>query len=237
MRCTAPTTSGCVGVARPRRVEAHLVADAGRALGEHEHAVGELRRLLDVVGHEHHGARPLAQEPRQLAAHAQPRQVVERRERLVHQQQVGLAGRAPAPARRAAACRPTAGAGSGPRRPVRPTSPSEVLGPAAPARPLRPRAAAPAACSRPTVSQGKRPSCWNTMRDRAGALDAPRVGVSQPEQRFSSVVLPQPEGPTSATNSPRGRRVERPAAPRTAPKACVTPIERAAGASSRGHRS
>src|ERR1043166_9064325 len=31
----------------------------------------------------------------------------------------------------------------------------------------------------------------------------PVVGLSKPESRLSSVVLPHPEGPTRATNSPR----------------------------------
>src|SRR5687767_11343478 len=41
------------------------------------------------------------------------------------------------------------------------------------------------------------------MRTRSGRRTTPSVGRSQPEQRFSRVVLPHPEGPTTATNSPR----------------------------------
>ena len=92
---TARTTSGWV--ASRGRGTARRTSSRTRAgpLGEHEHAVGELRRLLDVVGHEHDRARLLAQQPRQLAAHAEAGQVVEGREGLVHEQQVGVAGQGP----------------------------------------------------------------------------------------------------------------------------------------------
>ena len=40
-----------------------------------------------------------------------------------------------------------------------------------------------------------------SMRSPATSID-PSVGVSRPPIRFSSVVLPEPEGPMSARNSP-----------------------------------
>ena len=80
-------------VARTRGREPHLVAHACGTIGQHEHAVGELCRLLDVVRHEHHGAGLHLQHASELQTHPQPRQVVERRERLVHQQQIRVAAK------------------------------------------------------------------------------------------------------------------------------------------------
>lgn len=62
------------------------------ARSEDDHAIADLHGLLDVVGDEHHRARPLLERRDQLAAHPVARLVVERGERLVHQQHVGLAG-------------------------------------------------------------------------------------------------------------------------------------------------
>ena len=83
---------GVGGGARTRHRQPHLVADAGRTIRQHQDAVGELGRLLDVVGHEDDRPRLLAQQPRQLLAHAEARQVVEGREGLVHEQEVGVSG-------------------------------------------------------------------------------------------------------------------------------------------------
>src|SRR5215210_612739 len=41
------------------------------------------------------------------------------------------------------------------------------------------------------------------MRTRPVLLTRPLSGLSKPASRLSSVVLPQPDGPTMATNSPR----------------------------------
>src|SRR5215213_4141912 len=41
------------------------------------------------------------------------------------------------------------------------------------------------------------------MRTRPRLTTLPLSGLSKPASRLSSVVLPQPEGPTTATNSPR----------------------------------
>ena len=74
-------------IARPRHGEQNFVAHPRRPLGQDQHAIRELRGFLDVMGDQNDRARLLAQDPRQFAPHLQPRQVVERRERLVHQQQ------------------------------------------------------------------------------------------------------------------------------------------------------
>jgi hypothetical protein len=60
-----------------------------------------------------------------------------------------------------------------------------------------------------TLFQGKSANCWNTTaRSGPGAvtglsptLTAPALGASNPAAMRRHVVLPQPEGPTMATNS------------------------------------
>ena len=74
-------------VAGPRHVEHDLVANAGRPLRQHQDAIRQLRRFLDVVRDEDDRSRLLAKNAGELAPHLQARQVVERRERLVHQEQ------------------------------------------------------------------------------------------------------------------------------------------------------
>ena len=66
------------------------------AVGEHEHPVGEQDRLVDVVGHEQdRRAVPLAQARWSRRVHPDAGEGVERAERLVEQQQVGLAHQGP----------------------------------------------------------------------------------------------------------------------------------------------
>src|SRR5262249_14712506 len=65
-----------------------------------------------------------------------------------------------------------------------------------------------------TLRHGKSASLWNT-KPSAGSMPAtgaprmrtaPALGCARPLMRFSVVDLPQPVGPTSATNSPRCTR-------------------------------
>ena len=58
-------------VAWTRCLDAYLVAHARRSLAQHEHTVGQLCRLLDVVGHEHDRARLLLQQSGQFSAEAE----------------------------------------------------------------------------------------------------------------------------------------------------------------------
>ena len=81
----------------------------------------------------------------------------------------------------------------------------------------------PSRNGRPTfsaiVNSGSRPSVWGTIasRDQSGRVGIPSIvpssGVSPPTIRFSSVVLPEPDGPTSAVIAPDGqlerRRIDR----------------------------
>src|ERR1700730_8663018 len=56
------------------------------------------------------------------------------------------------------------------------------------------------------------------MRTRPEHSTRPDDGLRKPENRLSSVVLPHPEGPTTATNSPREISRERSRNTSTAPK-------------------
>ena len=62
------------------------------ALAEDDHLVGEHERLVDVVGDEHDGLAELALQPVELDLEVGPHDRVDRAERLVHQQDVGVAG-------------------------------------------------------------------------------------------------------------------------------------------------
>ena len=58
-----------------------------------------------------------------------------------------------------------------------------------------------------TVSQGSSSGCWNITAQRAKLLVMlPFCTSSSPAARRSSVVLPQPDGPTSATQRPGASR-------------------------------
>ena len=137
---------------------------------------------------------------------------VDRGERLVHQQDLGLVGQragdrhALLHAARELPRVAVEGAASGrPTRPRRSTRRSASS----------PRAAC--ACAAGRRRSGARSSTGTASgctpgrpapsspaarrRARRRARTSPRVGASSPDMHFSSVVLPQPEGPTMQTNS------------------------------------
>ena len=70
----------------------HDGLDAARPRRHHRHAVGEIDRLLHVVGDEDHGLRRALPDAQQLALHQPAGLRVERAERLVHQQDLGIEG-------------------------------------------------------------------------------------------------------------------------------------------------
>ena len=80
----APTTSS------PRAALDHL------AVAHDEDAVAQLERLGQVVGDEHHRLADLVVQPDDLVLHVPADQRVERRERLVEEQHVRVAGQRPA---------------------------------------------------------------------------------------------------------------------------------------------
>ena len=80
-------------VPRMRQVDRNLTHDPARMGREDEEAVAHLHGLLDVVSDEQHGLDrqlPLAPEIEKIVAQRLGGENVERRERLVHQQDVGM---------------------------------------------------------------------------------------------------------------------------------------------------
>ena len=187
------------------------------ALAHDDHAVGELQRLFLVVGHEDRGvaggvvdfAQPAAQVPSAPAHRAR------RTARRAAARAARWPGRGPAP--RAGAGRRKAASGSASRG--RELHQIEQLhGAAADLRPRR-------AHGRPAAPSGRRrycraPSCGGTAHSagtrsrhcaparcdathpRRRRRSCPLVGCSSPAISRSSVVLPEPEGPSSAISSP-----------------------------------
>src|SRR5581483_5903140 len=80
---------GIVAIARAGNVD--RAAEPHAAAGQHQHAVGEDQRLVDVVGDQQHRGAVPAPQPQHQRVHGDPGQRVERAERLVEQQQAGLA--------------------------------------------------------------------------------------------------------------------------------------------------
>ena len=159
---------------------------------------------------------------------------VQRRQRLVEQQHLGLAGRARVPARRAGArpreaararLRPAARARSARAAPAharaaRPArQPAQRVGHVLPARSDAGRARSPGTRSRsaaaPAASRSRR-SVSSQVSPSAGTR--PRVGRSRPAAIRSTLVLPAPEGPASARHSP-GLDPQRQRRARSAPSA------------------
>src|SRR5262245_44351521 len=72
--------------AGPRHVDRHAVENSARARREHDYAIREVYRLVDVVGDEDHGLARATPDVEQERLHLIPRLHIERREWLVHQQ-------------------------------------------------------------------------------------------------------------------------------------------------------
>ena len=177
--------------------------------------VGERQRLFLVVGHEHDGRAEGCQQLLDLGAQAVAQARVERGERLVEQDQARLAEPAPGPRRRAAAGRPRArGAGDGRGRRAR--SARAARSPAARRRlpPGQPEAdvLGDAEVGEEQALLGHVADAPAVRRDvvlavvERSPLSAirPRSGWSKPAIRRSSVVLPDPEGPSTAAKPPAG---------------------------------
>src|SRR5919201_2526130 len=78
--------------ARPRQVDRHLLPDAPGTRGENDDAVAEVHRLLDVVGDENDGLACTGPEAHYFFLHRLTGLRIERAERLVHQQHLGIEG-------------------------------------------------------------------------------------------------------------------------------------------------
>ena len=207
MRCTAPHDLGLRRVARTRHAESRTSSRTRAGpLGQHEHAVGELRRLLDVVGHEHArcAAARAAGAPARAASAAASGSRATRTARP--SAAVGVAAER---ARQLDALTHAA------RELVRDSATRTAPGrsrSSSVARRLRRSAASvrcrsPSRMFSPTVSHGNRPSCWNTMRSRSGRSHRARRSAAAIRSTGSAAsILPQPDGPTRATNSPCAHR-------------------------------
>jgi hypothetical protein len=79
---------GVIVLPRPRHAHHDLVADA--AMRHHQHAVGEVRRLVGVVGDENDGLAGFPPDAQEVDAQATRGQLVQSAERLVHQQDARL---------------------------------------------------------------------------------------------------------------------------------------------------
>ena len=176
----------------------------------------QVDRLVDVVGDEQDGDAERCHSVADQVLQVGPGLCVDGGERLVHQQHARLVGERAGDRDallHAAGELPGMGAVRRRRAPPRP----------APRRPgARARARArffsfsgsSTFCR--TVIQGNRlrPYSWNTTAMPSGgpvtgspsSTTSPEVGASSPATHCSSVVLPQPDGPTTQTNSPAGDR-------------------------------
>ncbi len=196
---------------------------------------GEIDRLEHRMGDEHHGlARAACQSAEQVVVELEAGDLVERRERLVHQQQRRLGDQR---ARDRDAHLHAAGqlarigvARSRRARPARSAAATRAagVGAAAPAQLER------QPTLRATVAHGISVGSWNTKPIspcRAPACAAapghstvPRVGSLRPAIMRSAVDLPQPDGPSSETNSPGHRsRLKRSSAMTPLAKVLPTP--------------
>ena len=189
---------------RTRPLDRHLDLhhDPPRPRRHDRHAVSEVERLLHVVRDQHDRARLLAQRLREPLLERAARDLVERRERLVEQQQ-----RPPGQerARQRHALSHPAGQLVRPR-PFE-AAEAEALEQRprlrhAPALRAPAHSSASAAFAQRSFRHGSsRSRCGMSARGLGG--HGPVVGLLQPRQQDSSKVdLPQPEGPTRATTSP-----------------------------------
>ena len=208
-----------VAVGRPRHHlgrRAHLHEAAVLHDGD---AVAELQRLRQVVGDEHRRLAQLPLQPDHLVLHVPPDQRVERGERLVEQQDLGVVGQGPGqadPLLHAAAELVRVGVAEAAR--ARP-------GPAC-RRPARSRVALSLRCTsspKATLSRRRRwgssPKCWKTMlifvrrssRSRSGLAAVtsspsistlPAVGSIRRDRQRTSVDLPEPDRPMTTKSSP-----------------------------------
>src|SRR3569833_2064026 len=69
-----------------RQLHLQLIDDAAWARRHHHNLIGEINRFGQAVSHEHHGLAGRSPDPQELVAHGHAGLLVERSERLVHQQ-------------------------------------------------------------------------------------------------------------------------------------------------------
>ena len=204
------TASVAIGGARGGGARSSATT-ARRPWREDEHAVGEVERLLDVVGDQEHGARVAAQRPRQPLLHLGAGDRVERGEGLV--ERPASACRRRSVRRKATRCRipPESSAGRAALEAGEAEALEQRAGLRAAPRPCRRRGcAAPAPrCRAPRTrgGGGRAGACRRSWASRPAASAAPStaivpaLGSRRPQTSSSRVDLPQPEGPTRPTTS------------------------------------
>ena len=180
------------------------------ALVEHDDPVGEGERLSLVVRDVDEGRSRLTMDAAQLGLHLEPDPQVERRERLVQQQHAR-----PVDERTSERDALELAAGELMRRrrsnPTRRTSLSASVTRASMSG--APLTRSPNATFSKTSRCGKSAARWKTMftgrrwggmrvTSRPCSSSRPSVGRMNPATIRSSVVFPQPDGPSSVTNSP-----------------------------------
>ena len=200
-------------VARAWEIDLHDLLHLGGRVREDDDPVGEVDGLVDVVSDEEDRDPVLLTDAKRQVLEIAARLRVDRRERLVHEQDRGLVGE------RARDRDPLLHpAGELPRvaipeaRPGRPppaTRCDEALAaPSAPSFLCRSGRSTLFATEVQGISE--RLYSWKTSAISSGGLvtglprrsTRPFVGRSSPATHLSSVVLPQPEGPTTQRNSP-----------------------------------
>ena len=234
VRCTSARTATEDGARARRGTAAESIAsssrgrgsgtgttddDPRRALREHDDAIGEPDGLVDVVRHEQRGARALLERRLEPGLRIEPRLRVERRERLVEREHRTL-GEQRAHERDALAhaagervrvvlgerLRARGARAARGRQHARRTRAAGELGReqdvAEHAAPLEQEVA--------LQHQGDRARAAGGIAARPRAT-RPAVGASTPAAMASSVDLPQPDGPTSATVSPAASERSMPA--------------------------
>ncbi len=177
-------------------------------LDEHRDPVGDRGRVHEVVRDEDRRQPELAQERAQLCAHAPARVRVERGHRLVQEQHLGPPCEGP---RQGDPLALPSGKLAGLRlREPRDPEPLEQVAPACRLRRRRSsrrtgagRARTPGARSRRRAARAGRFDLARGCRTRAcrSTRSARALGRTSPATARSTVVLPAPEGPTSATVS------------------------------------
>ena len=188
----------------PLDVDRVLLDDPTRPARQQHHPVAEAHRLAHVVGHEEHREAGLAPEPLELVVQHVAGHGVERAERLVHEQDVGLL-RERARERDALAhaagelVRALVAEGAEVHEVEELVGLGPALAPSATLRELQ-RELDVAARGEPREQRrlpGTSAWCARRRRRRCRAL-----GRSSPAMRLSSVLLPQPDAPSRQTNSP-----------------------------------
>ena len=240
---TKPATNGLAG----RLVELDRGGDLlDPALVEHRDPVAHRERLLLVVGDEDERDADVALDLLELELHLAAQLEVEGAERLVEQQHLGpvdqRAGqRDPLPLAAGELVRPPLAV------PLEPDGGQRLLGPAAALLALDlldPQAVLDVRRARPCAGRSRSPGRRCSRRARCGGRsvtslvaeqDRPAVGRSKPATSRSTVVLPEPEGPSIEKNSPSAISRSRSSTARTSPKCLLSPTCGARAATSGAH--